>query len=136
MNRIKSLLLAGTGIVALSLSEAIYRLAIVPRLPKWQSVPIWWWLVQMLPLVAAVVLTGLMSRTVRDATMNGLSLVVPAVLVVSAYGALTGQPIGHDIWVQDPVYWLIAIAQVGVCLLGVVLTATISRSFIKPRHGV
>src|SRR5688572_17083113 len=135
-NRTKALAFMLVGIAAWGSSALIYRWMIVPRLPEWRSVPIWWWGIQLLPLVAAVVSAGVLSRSTREAAINGLLLVVPPVLVVSAYGAVTGRPIGHDMWVHEPLYWLVALAQVAIGVASVLVTATVSRTVIGRRHGV
>ena len=136
MNPPRSIMFAVLGIAAWGLSQLIYRLSILPHLPEWRSVPMWLWGVQLLPLAAAVVATGVLSRTLREASINGLSLVVPPILVVAAYGALTGRPVGHDVWVGDPLYLIGVVAQMTVGVLGVVLTAAIARNVSTRGHGV
>ena len=136
MNRANSLFYAGVGVGAWLLSESIYRFAIVPRLPGWRSVPIWWWVVQLLPLAAAVVFTGVVSQTPLKAVINGIFLVLPPIALVTAYGLVSGRPVAHDMWASDPFYWVVASAQLVLGILSVVLTAAISRAVIARRHGV
>jgi hypothetical protein len=96
----------------------------------------WLWGVQLLPLAVAVVVTGVSSRTLREASINGLFLVIPPILFVAAYGALTGRPVGHDIWVGDPLHLFGVVAQITVGVFGVVLTAAIARHVSTRVHGV
>ncbi len=136
MNRTKPFLLAAVGVGAWALSEAIYRFAIVPRLPGWNPVPLRWWVVQLSPLVVAVAFAGLVSPTLREAVKSGLCLLVPPVAIASVCGLISVKPVGHDMWANTVAYWLVAITQVGIGVLGVVVTALISRGALAWRHGV
>ncbi len=124
----KSLTLAAVGISAWVTSELIYRLGVIPRLPERRHVPIVWWLACLLPILAAIVAAGIVSRTARAALTNGLWLAVPPVVLVTVYGAFTGLPIGHDMWIDSPDYWLRGIFQVSITVLAVVISAAVSRN--------
>ncbi|HXC53616.1 MAG TPA: hypothetical protein VN634_22200 [Candidatus Limnocylindrales bacterium] len=93
-----------------------------------RHVPIVWWLAYLLPILAAIVAAGIVSRTAREALTNGLWLAVPPIVLVTVYGTFTGLPIGHDMWIDTPDYWLRGIIQVSITVLAVVITAAVSRN--------
>lgn len=132
----RSLVVVLAGLAGWGLSQAVYRFAIIPRLPEWHSVPFWWWLLEFFPLLCSVVLAGTLSRTTREAAVNGLCLVVPPVAILSASGAITGQPVGHDMWVTDVAYWLVVGIQVTVGVFAVIGIERITRGLTARRHGV
>jgi len=136
MNRTNPFFFAILGFGAWVLSEAIYRFTIVPRLPEWRSVPMWCWAVQLLPLAAVAVFTGVVSQAPRRAAINGVFLVSLPLSLNAVYGLLTGRAVAHDMWASDFAYWLVASIQLALGVLIVVLTAVIAGAVIRRRHGV
>jgi hypothetical protein len=99
-------LLATASVAAFVTADAIYRQAIIPRLPGWQSVPWGWWLLDMAPLILVVACAGLLCTATIKIPVYSLAIVIPPTLLEAARGLLTGAPVIHDTWVTDPGYWV------------------------------
>jgi hypothetical protein len=99
-------LLATASVAAFVTADAIYRQAIIPRLPGWQSVPWGWWLLDMAPLILVVACAGLLCTATIKIPLYSLAIVIPPTLLEAARGLLTGAPVIHDTWVTDPGYWV------------------------------
>jgi hypothetical protein len=46
----------------------LYETLIVPRLPRWQSVPLVWWALVELPVIVAIIVVGSMTRGVKTSS--------------------------------------------------------------------
>ena len=59
-----------------------------------------------MPWAAVAVVAVYLSRTTTQILAAAIALVLPWFVIDSLHSLVTGRPIGHDVWVGDPLYWL------------------------------
>jgi len=106
LNRARvSLVAAIGGALAYSSQAVIYSSFIVPRLPEWPSVPLYWWVLRFSPVVFLLVAIALLAP--RASTVVGWSSAafLPWQVFWAVYAAILDKPVGHDLRVADSSYW-------------------------------
>jgi hypothetical protein len=112
MVTLRSLVLfAVLGTVAFVVERRIYEAVIVPRLPGFSKVPLWWWLGEFTPPILVFLYAGWRGSSIRAAAAFAAAACLPWLMGRAMYGALTARPIGHDLWVGDSVFWIGAAVQ-------------------------
>lgn len=81
----------------------------------------------LLPVGLVVVWAGYRSRSLSQVAVSAIAIVLPWVLVEAVYDFVTGRPVGHEIWVTDPPYWLAVALQLLVCGVAVGFSAVVFR---------
>lgn len=107
--------LAVAALVASAVSSLIHWQMIVPQLPELSLMPRMWVALQPLPVVLVVILAGYQARSISRVLASAAAIVLPWVVVETAYGLITGRPVAHDLWATDAAYWQIVIGQIVVC---------------------
>ena len=95
---------------AVALADLVlYQMLIVPRLPRWQSVPLVWWALVVAPVVLVILVVGSRAKNLADVFSSGLVAAVFSTLY-AAWAAQTRQP-GHlkSLALESPLeFWLVA----------------------------
>lgn len=86
--------------------QIIYRTLIVPRLPNWNRVPLVWWILALLPVIAVCVIAGTKVKSFLEVCVLSLT----GALCGNIYGyfvAVTNQPgLKKSLAIEAPVeYW-------------------------------
>lgn len=115
----RALLLGALLAGALVLGDLVlYRQLLVPRLPEWQSVPWYWWLLVLTPELAALVIVGLLVRNVRELlSCSAVAAILTA--VYSAWAASSGEP-GHLKGLEAPIQLVLtSVAAMCICIVAI-----------------
>src|SRR5262245_60428819 len=117
LNRARAYLVAAiAGAVAYSSQAAIYSSFILPRLPEWQSVSLYWWAVEFSPVVVLLVAIALLASGPRSVVAWVSAAFIPWQVLWALYAAILDRPIGHDLWVPDPSYWVFVALLYGLTI--------------------
>jgi hypothetical protein len=118
--------------LAQTCSELIYRLFVVPRLPRVQSVPLIWWGVVYSPiaLVFAVILFRRPWNWLAGATAIGLGVSV-ACIVIDAVRGRTGLPVSHDLFFGTTEYLFSAMYRSVIISLFFLFIAWVGSAVIR-----
>ena len=127
---------AAIGTVAWAISTSVQHWGITPRYGESPDYPWPWEVAVLLPLFCAGVSAGVLSRSFAEVLVHSVALVAPGAAIAFTYGVLTGNPIGHDIWVTDSLYSIVVGLQFAASIGLVGLTAVSVRMFQRWRHGV
>jgi hypothetical protein len=113
----------GLSLVASLLSGGLAAVLIAPRFAGAEGVPAAAWVVTTLPLAAAVVAVGWLSRTPVAAAVNALAFLVPPFLGGLLGFALIAHPSGptrpdlllasREFWLGAAVLYLIVLSAIG-----------------------
>jgi hypothetical protein len=127
------LLTIAIGVTGLVLSEAAYIWGIVPRLPTVTAVPVGWWLLQMAPSLAAVLVVGARRRSWADVVAHG-TLLGALNFAWDVALALRHAPGTHKslLWDAPLPYWTIGpLASIGLAVAGVALVFGARRLWLS-----
>ena len=94
------------GVFAYSSEAAIYSSFIVPRLPEWKAVPLYWWALQLSPVILLLAAIAYFAPSVRAVVGWSSAAFIPWQALWVAYAAILDKPVGHDLWVTDSSYWI------------------------------
>jgi hypothetical protein len=110
-------LFAVLGTIAFGAERLLYEALIVPRLSTVPKVPLWWWIGEVLPPVLVFLYTGWCGRSLMTTLALSLAAFLPWLAARALSSLITGRPVGHDLWVTDPQFWIGAILQFGLWLI-------------------
>ena len=99
----ESIIIALAGIL---ISAAVYRLAIVPALSTFATVPSAWWLIAAGPYLAALAAIALRGASRGDMIWRGAA-VGATVLAADIAAALLRVPGSFKGGISDPSYWVV-----------------------------
>ena len=118
--------------LAQTCSELIYRLLVVPRLPRIQSVPLLWWggVYSPVALMFAFVLVLRPWNWLAGATAIGSGVSV-ACIVIDAIRGRNGLPVSHDLFFGTTEYLFSATYRSVIILLFFLFIAWVVSAIIR-----
>ncbi len=104
-------LLAVLGTIAFGTERLIYEVLIVPRLSTVPKVPLWWWMGEFTPPVLVFLYAGWRGGSINATLVLSLAAFLPSLTARVLSSAITGRPVGHDLWVTDREFWIGVVLQ-------------------------